>query len=216
MESLLPGAIATSDATIIAGLKNREPAAMATLYDKYGRMVYSVAVRILGHTGEAEETTQEVFFRVWTRADLIDISRGSLAPWLASVARNLAIDSLRAARGRERRKEHSLSGNVAAPVEIHVSSSIDYRRAFKNLSHEQRQAIELAYFEGLSQTEISERMERPLGTVKTWVRSALSVLRETLSDRSLPISEPALTATGNNIRFKEVRDNRTTASFENG
>lgn len=190
---------------------------MAKLYDKYGRIVYSVAVRILGDTGEAEEITQDVFLKVWSRAHLINLSHGSLAPWLASVARNQAIDCLRAGRGLERRNEQTASERVPAPVEIHVSASIDYLRAFENLSYEQRQAIELAYFEGLSQSEISIRMERPLGTVKTWVRTALSVLRETLRESSSPPSGGTLTATGNNnSRFKHVHNIRTPASLKNG
>ncbi len=174
-----------SDSLTIGGLKRRDPGALANLYDRYGGIVYSVIFRVLGNVGEAEEVVQEVFLRVWMRAHLIDDSCGTLRPWILVIARNRAIDHLRSAR-MNRSFEHTSYEHFPAPIcfDPLLSFSVEaerLREALAKLSSEQRRVIESAYFEGLSQTEISERMKIPLGTVKTRARRALGALRKTLA-----------------------------------
>jgi RNA polymerase sigma-70 factor (ECF subfamily) len=154
---------------------------MTDLYDRYQRIVYWAATRALGNAGEAQDVVQEVFLRAWTRANLIDPSR-SLEPWLLTVTRNIAIDYLRSARRSGRSIEQTSYEFAPAPFAVHYPHSIDGLRALTQLTDEQRQVIEFAYFEGLSQTQISERMARPLGTVKTWARTALAILRKSVGD----------------------------------
>ena len=174
------------DLQTIAGLKRRDPAALRDLYDRYGRIAYSVALRYLRDSSAAEDVVQEVFLRVWTRAHLLDNIKGTLASWLLAVTRNLAIDHLRA-YDRNRSREQNSFEFVAIPVDFELSDSVDrLRTALTKLSQQQRQVVELAYFEGLSQTEISERVGRPLGTVKSCVRAALNKLRHGFSQTSLP------------------------------
>jgi RNA polymerase sigma-70 factor (ECF subfamily) len=126
---------------------------LGALYDRHGRSVYSLALRILGDEGDAEEVTQDVFAQAWRRAGQYDEARGSVAAWLLVMARTRAIDRFRGVR---------------------------VRRALEDLPFLQRVAIELAYFEGLSQREIAERLEQPLGTVKTRMRLGLLKLRDAL------------------------------------
>jgi RNA polymerase sigma-70 factor, ECF subfamily len=172
-----------SDSRTIEGLKRRDPGAMTALYDRYGRIVYSVVYRIVGNGGEAEEIVQESFFRVWKRAHLIDDSCDTLRPWLLIIARNLSIDHLRSANGRNRCFERWGYNFLPVPVPMdHFSDHAEQlRRAFVDLPLEQRTVLEFAYFEGLSQTEIADRMQKPLGTVKTWVRTGLENLRKSFA-----------------------------------
>lgn len=175
-----------ADSRIVEGLFRRDPAALTDLYDAYSRVVYSIVYRVLQNRGEAEEVVQDVFLRVWNRSHLLDNSRGAIRPWLLTIARNLAIDHLRVNRLRGYRLEHTTYEDFPGPAAFdldfsHSERSECLRQAFAGLRPEQRTVIELAYFEGLSQLEISARLEKPLGTVKTWVRTALSVLRESLS-----------------------------------
>jgi RNA polymerase sigma-70 factor (ECF subfamily) len=180
MGSPLTAANTGFDLEIILGLKQRNPGAMTDLYDRYERIVYSAATRILGNAGEVQDVVQEVFLRVWMRAHLIDPSQ-SLVPWLLTVTRNIAIDYLRSVRLPDRSIEQTSYGFATAPFAVHYLHSVDGLRALTQLTDEQRQVIKFAYFEGLSQTEISERMARPLGTVKTWTRTALAILRKSVS-----------------------------------
>ena len=174
---------AESDSPIIAGLKRREPRAMANLYDRYGTLVYSVVFRMVGNSGEAEELVQDVFLRVWMRAHLIEDSCCTMRPWLLTIARNRAIDHLRGGRPGTRHFEHTTYERFPAPVcfdpLIWFSTEAErLREALAQLSVQQRTVIEYAYFEELSQSEIAARMGKPLGTVKTWVRAAIGALRQ--------------------------------------
>jgi len=176
------------DAELARRLKAREPHAMSDLYDRYGRIAFSLIYRIVRNTAATEDLVQETFLRVWNRAQSFDQQRGSLGPWVLTVARNRAIDYLRSIDGRMSAGSMELDRleNPALFSDFEDSAlSMDRTRrlksAFEKLSPNQRMVIELAYFEGLSQTEMAERMKQPLGTVKTWVRSALKALREELS-----------------------------------
>ncbi len=178
--------VAGSDVELIERLHRHDPLAMAELYDRYGRLVYSLILRIVRDTGIAEDLVQETFLRVWNRAQALDSHKGSIGPWLLAVARNRAIDYLRSAGGRERNAvefeetDHPALYTDMEPDIIASDRARQIKTAMERLSPNQRQVIELAYFEGLSQTEMAERMGQPLGTVKTWVRAALKNLRDEL------------------------------------
>jgi len=177
---------AEDDTNLVARMQGRDPRALAELYDRYGRVVYALILRVVRDTGIAEDLVQETFLRVWNRVHGFDAQKGSIGPWLLAVARNRAIDYLRSAGGRERNSvEYEETDHPAlyTDMEKDILASDKARvvkSAMDKLSPNQRQVIEMAYFEGLSQTEMAERMGQPLGTVKTWVRSALKSLRDEL------------------------------------
>ena len=184
--SLLMAVLAEGDAEIVKRLQSRDPQALAEFYDRYGRLAYSLILRIVRDAAIAEDLVQETFLRVWNRAQGFDAERGAFGPWLLSIARNRAIDYLRSASGRERNAveweelDHP-SLFIYMERDILASDSARViRAALLKLAPQQREVIELAYFEGLTQTEMAVRMGQPLGTVKTWVRSALKNLRDEL------------------------------------
>ena len=152
---------------------------MAQLYDRFSGIVYSVALRVLGDTGAAEDVLQEVFMQLWRNPGLFDSSRGSLAAWLAVIARNRAIDGL-----RKRRPETDIA-DVVVSVEPDLASEAERGRAMQkvrsvlgSLPAVQRSALEMSYFEGLSHSEIASKTGEPLGTVKTRIRGGLMLLRK--------------------------------------
>jgi RNA polymerase sigma-70 factor (ECF subfamily) len=163
----------------------RDQDALATLYDRHSRMVYAVLLRMTRDQPSAEELCQEVFFRLWRNAASFDGSQGALAPWLLTIARNAALDRFRSKSEKQRSSEVGSQDTLEAPTLGHIDSWVDAKlqadraMAFMvELPEGQRQALELAYFEGLSQTEIADKPGAPLGTVKSWVRGALLRLRE--------------------------------------
>jgi RNA polymerase sigma-70 factor (ECF subfamily) len=177
---------AEDDTDLVTRMQRRDPQALAELYDRYGRVTFALILRVVRDAGIAEDLVQETFLRVWNRVHGFDAQKGSIGPWLLAVARNRAIDYLRSAGGRDRNSleyEENDHPSLYFDMEKDILSSDRARRvksAVEKLSPNQRQVIELAYFEGLSQTEMAERMGQPLGTVKTWVRSALKNLRDEL------------------------------------
>ncbi len=184
---LLGVSVAESDRNLALRLKRRESAAMSELYDRFGRVAYSVIFTIVRDTGIAEDLVQETFLRVWNRMNAFDAERGALGPWLLTVARNRAIDHIRSAEARMSRNAYELEErqhpSLFANAEQEIVTADEVRRiqsALASLNKNQKRVIELAYFEGLSQTEIAEKLGEPLGTVKTWARSALKRLREVL------------------------------------
>jgi RNA polymerase sigma-70 factor, ECF subfamily len=183
---LLFAVFAEGDAELVRRLQKRDPQALGELYDKYGRLAFSLIYRIVRDVGTAEDLVQETFLRVWNRSQGFDGDRGALGGWLLAVARNRAIDYLRSAGGKMRNAvelEETEHPSLYMDLEKEVLNSDrtrHLREAMEKLTPNQRSAIELAYFEGLSQTEIAERLGQPLGTVKTWVRMALKNLREAL------------------------------------
>jgi RNA polymerase sigma-70 factor, ECF subfamily len=167
------------DATAIAAIRSGDQSAMAALYDRYSSIVYSVALRVLGDTGAAEDVLQEVFIQLWRNPGLFDSSRGSLGAWLAVIARNRAIDAL-----RKRRPESDIEDTVIS-VETDLASEADRARAAEkvrsvlgSMPASQRAALEMAYFEGLTHTEIAAKTGEPLGTIKTRIRAGLTTLRK--------------------------------------
>jgi RNA polymerase sigma-70 factor (ECF subfamily) len=180
------------DRNMAERLKRREPAVMGELYDRYGKLAFSLIYRIVRDIGVAEDLVQETFLRVWNRSQGFDAERGALGPWLLAVARNRAIDYVRSAGGKMSRGALELEAAehpaVFVNFEAEVLSRDSARRvrgALGRLNENQRQVIELAYFEGLSQSEMAERMGQPLGTVKTWVRTALKNLRDDLGEKAI-------------------------------
>jgi RNA polymerase sigma-70 factor (ECF subfamily) len=188
--SLLPILLAIGlgegDRALVERLQRRDAQALAELYDRSGRLGYALIFRIVRDTGVAEDLVQETFLRVWNRAKGFDAEKGALGPWLLAVARNRAIDYLRSSTGRLRNAlevEETEHPAQFLDLEKEILQSDRVRRvrdAFGRLSPNQREVIEMAYFEGLSQSEMAEKMGQPLGTVKTWVRTALAILREEL------------------------------------
>lgn len=170
-----------SDDMLLRRVIEKDSSAMTRLFDRYAGMVYSVALRVLRDAGRAEDLLQDVFFQLWRKPDSFSSSRGSLGAWLLVVTRNRAIDILRRRRPTESVEDYPLASgvNLASEVEREVMMQ-KVRRALTALPPEQRNALEMAYFEGLSQTEISERTGNPLGTVKTRMRLGLMSLRKAL------------------------------------
>src|SRR3974377_1951667 len=146
------------DTTLVARMQGRDPHALAELYDRYGRVVYALILRVVRDSGIAEDLVQESFLRVWNRVHGFDAQKGSIGPWLLAVARNRAIDYLRSAGGRERSAlefEETDHPRLYTDMEQDILRSDKARRiktAMLKLSPNLRQVIELAYFEGLSQT----------------------------------------------------------------
>ncbi|HVI80978.1 MAG TPA: sigma-70 family RNA polymerase sigma factor [Candidatus Acidoferrum sp.] len=170
---------AATDAFLVSGVRSGDDRAVTELYDRFSPLVYSVALRVLGDTGAAEDLLQEIFMQLWRNPNLFDSTRGNLGAWLSVVARNRAIDLLR------RRKPESNLEDVIVSVNHDMSAAADRSRAMQKVREAlggmpgpQRNALELAYFEGLSHTEIASKTGEPLGTVKTRIRAALSSLRK--------------------------------------
>lgn len=164
------------DQNLVRGLQRKDPAAMADLYDRFGRLAYSVIFAVVRNEAVAEDLVQETFLRVWNRAHTFDGERIAIGPWLLAIARNRAIDHVRSAGARHERNTFALEAlehpSFFADTERDLVNSDQARRlrlAIGKLDDHHRQVIELAYFEGLSHSEMAERMGQPLGTVKSWV-----------------------------------------------
>jgi RNA polymerase sigma-70 factor (ECF subfamily) len=187
--ALLQALRSTGDADLARRLRARDPRVMSTIYDRYGKLAYSLIFRMVRDSAAAEDLVQETFLRVWNRAQSFDAERGALGPWILAVARNRAIDYIRSRDGRmsaaavdlDRLENHPLFAKLEDSA-LSLDRSRRLKAAFAKLAPHQREVIELAYFEGLSQTEMAERMNQPLGTVKTWVRAALKALRQELTE----------------------------------
>jgi len=178
-----------SDPDLAAALASGDVGALGELYDRYGSLAFAVAVRVVGDSGRAEDVVQEAFLKVWRSAARFDAQRGSLRGWLLACVRNRAIDSLRG-RGAHEQAELELQPELVATGSgsdpwREVSRSLEraaIQEALSSLPPEQRQAIELAYYGGLTQVEISRSLDVPLGTIKTRMRAGLHRLRLLLAD----------------------------------
>ena len=176
-----------SDNDLLKGIARGDEGALADCYDRYRLILFSLIFRILHDRPEAEDCLQEVFVQVWRRAGDFDETRGRAFTWLVTIARSRALDRLRASASRSRiaaEAEAALgenSGDASAEA-LRAATGKVVRQALSELPDDQRRALFMAYFEGLTQTEIAARLGAPLGTVKTRMRTGLNKLRELLRE----------------------------------
>ena len=176
------------DGQLLMLIVGSDRAALEALYGRYAAPVYSLAMNMLRDQGAAEEVTQDVFFNVWRRASSYRTQRGKVTSWLFSIAHHRSIDEVRRRRRQQMHVQYGVdltnrpSDDGADPVE-YTTSQFDrghLERALSSLRPEQRDVVVLAYFRGLTHTEIAKQLEQPLGTVKTRMRLALRKMREVL------------------------------------
>jgi len=182
-ENSLPahGYAAESDSWLITRVINRDEHAFTAIYDRYSRVVYSVALRVLRNSEAAEDVLHDVFLNLWRSPQQFDAARGNLAPWLAVVARNRAIDLIRKQRGQEDLAEIELADDEDLASAIDRDRTIEKVRTVLNaLPDKQRLALELAFFQGMTHSDIAAHTGEPLGTIKTRIRSALMSVRKAL------------------------------------
>jgi RNA polymerase sigma-70 factor (ECF subfamily) len=183
------------DTELITLIASREAHALEALYDRYSRVVFSFAVRIVSDPQLAEEIMQEVFFRVWQQAGAFSSNRGTLITWLLSITHNMSIDEVRK-RNRRPQKADAEDPELLLGAMADLSTDVEEEawlsgvrstitEALDRLPKEQREAIELAYFRGLTQREIADTLQQPLGTIKTRMRLGLQKLREHLGESEL-------------------------------
>ena len=198
MESSIPGTdVVTSDkadddGALVARIARGDPTALGTLYDRHGRTVFGALYRMLGAPEPAEEVVQDAFHAVWRGAGTYRADRGSVRTWLLAIARNAAID-WRRTKGRRTDREAAIDEAAELVEEIRVDDRViaslraeRVRAAVASLPDEQRVVLSLAFWSGLSQSEIASRTRTPLGTVKSRVRLGMSKLRDQLRPEAEP------------------------------
>jgi RNA polymerase sigma-70 factor, ECF subfamily len=178
---------APSDAALVRRLLQRDVRAFEQLYDRHSRIVYGLVLRILQQASTAEEVVQDVFLQLWRNAGQYAEGRGPFVPWLLTLARNRALDNLRLKSERQRRREEQTEVLPQIAQFPEYEKALDEKRRAEvvrslmgSLSAPQKKAIEMAYFEGLSHSEIAAALNEPLGTVKSWIRNGLLRLKEGL------------------------------------
>jgi RNA polymerase sigma-70 factor (ECF subfamily) len=173
---------------LVERLRAQDQTALDTLYERYSKVVYAIALRIIGQAADAEDVVVDSFWQVWQQAASYDASRGQLRTWIVTIARSRALDRLRALRRSPLAdaEEVDVAGREIVADDdpeqaawLAQQSSI-VRTALASLPREQREALELAYYHGLSQSEVAERLGEPLGTIKTRIRLGMMKLREQL------------------------------------
>lgn len=184
MDEVTAAPPAMSDAALAALLREQPAAGLAALYDRYGRLIFSVALRIVQDHGTAEEITQDVFLRCWRNIDRYHARQGSLLSWLLAIAHHRAIDELRSRRGKHAR--HEISDGTIQPL-VALDRGFDeallreeIHTALHNLPPAQRDVIELIFWGGLTRREVADRLNLPLGTVHTRLRLGMEKLRAAL------------------------------------
>jgi RNA polymerase sigma-70 factor (ECF subfamily) len=178
------------DIDLIRAIQNRHESALGELYDRYGRLVYSLAVRMVGEHNLAEEITQDVFVLVWHKAYTYQPDLGKVATWLTSMARNRTIDMLRRQKVRpEGHRAEWTDGTAADQLDLKLETQVEHEQgvrrlhaAMASLPPEQLKVVAMAYFGGLSHQEIADALGDPLGTVKTRLRLGMQKLRTLLVD----------------------------------
>ncbi len=180
-----------SDETLIQLIARSQESALGELYDRYSRLVYSVALNTLGDAPRAEEVTQDVFERVWEKARTFDATQGRVVNWLTSIARHRSIDLFR--QSRTHHEEQYLAWQEVEVIDLPDGQNVEWevdllqrqqriQRAIAQLPPEQKRVVGMAYFQGLSHPEIADALGEPLGTVKTRIRLAMQKLRVILQD----------------------------------
>src|SRR5262245_35797942 len=178
LSSASPPMASAAAASLIRRLTSGDHKALGEFYDLYAGLVNGLAVRILRDRAEAEDTVQEVFVQVWQQASRFDPARGTPEAWLCTMARSRALDRLR--RRSSRREEPQSDDRSSSSAPTTSAEALAVRKALGGLPDDQRRALELAYYEGLTQTEIAARLQEPLGTIKTRIRTAMIRLRGVL------------------------------------
>ena len=175
----MPQPSTEDDASLLALVRTGDEHAMASLFDRYSKVVYSVALRVLRDPASAEDVLQEIFMQIWRNPDSFTAARGSLGGWLAVVSRNRSIDVLRRKRPTDSVDDVVLASPYNLADEAERNSLMERARGvIVQLPSEQRKTLEMAFFDGLTHAEIAEMTGDPLGTVKTRIRSALTTLRK--------------------------------------
>lgn len=188
--AILPNEQIKTDISLLERISRRDSSALSELYDKHSTLLYSIIMRILKEKEETEDVLQEVFVNVWERADMYDDQLGNPGAWLARIARNRAVDRLRSKNYRTRSKESDIdqhhdyfTADASSNPEhraILSSQQEEILIALTSLSKDQKDLIEFAYFRGFTQSELAAHFKLPLGTVKTRMRTAMSILRQKL------------------------------------
>lgn len=177
-----------TDAVLMQTMRTGEPSALGSLYDRYGSLVYRLALKILTSSQEAEDLTQEIFLNLWHN-QTYNPDRGSLSSYLTTLTRSRAIDKLRSrtTQGKFLQRWSQAMTTATPPpspfdlADLHQRAT-EVQQALTQLTDKQRQVLEMAYYEGLSQSEIAAQLNIPLGTIKSWSRQGLLQLRKTLKD----------------------------------
>lgn len=180
-----------SPEALVASMAHGDEAALSEIYDRFSAALYSLALRVVGNDADAAEVTLDAFTHAWTHAASFDRSRSSVATWLCMLVRSRALDLLRRRRSRHERLDRAQAADPEAPALGHAQDDamravevgekrLHIDEALSRLAPDQRLAIELAYFEGLSQSQIAERLGAPLGTIKTRIRTGMRTLRDIL------------------------------------
>jgi len=183
------------DEELIRSIMEGKSNALGELYDRYGRLVYSLAFQVVGDSGTAEEVSQEVFLQIWHKAGTYQAQQGKVVTWLSSVARHKAIDSLRRKGARpeghqvefENEEESDLVDPIGVEEQVELSQrSLAIRRAISHLPLDQKKALAMAYFKGMTHQEVADATGEPLGTVKTRIRLGMLKLRQLLEGENTP------------------------------
>jgi RNA polymerase sigma-70 factor (ECF subfamily) len=185
--SIASGPDADSDDSLLDAIRRRDEGAIAALYDRYGRLAFGLAYRVVGERNAAEDVVQEAFLSIWRRAASFETARGSVRTWVLSIVHHRAIDRLRGTAGRTRQDapiedfERILAIDDPWREVSQVIQRETLQKAIATLPDAQRQAVEMAYFDGFTQQEIATRMDVPVGTVKGRLRLAMQRLRALLA-----------------------------------
>lgn len=178
---------------LIVLIKERNQKAFAFLYDNYSQALFGVINRIVNDQEESEDVLQNTFLKIWNNFDAYDINKGRLYTWMLNIARNLAIDSVRSKQGKIKNKIQETSEYVYHKNKLYVEDNthetIGLKKIVDELKADQREIIDLAYYQGYTQEEVSKILNMPLGTVKTKVRQALLTLRGLTKDVTTPITD---------------------------
>lgn len=181
------------DRELMARIKARDASALSELYDHYNRLLFGLILSILRKREEAEDILQEVFTKIWQQAEKFDLERGTVYTWIVTLTRNRSIDRLRSKVYKEQKKQstslddedvfHPLYSDESDPLEntILTERAKKVHEALDQISEKQRKVLQVAYFSGMSQSEISEEFDIPLGTVKSRMRDGMIKLRELLA-----------------------------------
>jgi RNA polymerase sigma-70 factor (ECF subfamily) len=170
---------AASDATLVARTHAHDQGAFSTLYDRYSGIVYSVALRVVREPASAEDILHEIFMQLWRKPEQFESARGSLGAWLAVITRNRAIDFLRRQKPQDDPEEVYLASPVDLQTEVERNTAIEkVQQVLQSMPDAQRKAVEMAFFEGLTHTDIAAKTGEPLGTIKSRIRSALLAVRK--------------------------------------